>query len=296
MTLFKWEIDLLKFLRRLNRPHILIHAECSVLFSLILSFRYNIKKNLVIWGSVHNPVNYSKIYYKLRRRLYHSYSNIVCLMNEDCGRFEKFYNYRNSVFIPYNSRFPSVAKELQKRKINNNTNRILLGNSGCCIKYYTDDIKLLGLFKDNNIFVDCMLNYGSTEDENNTLIKLGSSIFGSRFQVHTSLWGIEDYYNFMKDFDIYISSRLDQSGLGAIYLSLLLGMKLFLAGNNYSYLKNLGVNVFPTDQIKSLSYNQMIGSLTIEQKEINFSIINNLLDNKNINKKWEELYTRILSN
>ena len=45
LTFFKWEIDLLKFLSKMNRPHILIHAECSVLFSLFLSLKSKIKKN-----------------------------------------------------------------------------------------------------------------------------------------------------------------------------------------------------------------------------------------------------------
>ena len=72
-------------------------------------------------------------------------------------------------------------------------------------------------------------------------------------------------------------------------------MKLFLAGNNYFYLKNLGINIFHTDKIKSLSFNEFSDPLSDEEKLMNYSIINELLDNNNINNKWEKLYMKIIS-
>lgn len=297
IPLYSWEIDLLKFLSDLNYPTILIHAECSVMFSLLLLLKSRINKNLVIWGSVLNPNNYSNIYFKLRRKLYKNYLNIVCLMPEDCTKLTDFYNANNGIYIPYISDIFLIINNLPPRRESNiNKIQILLGNSGCCIGNYYDDLKTLEIFKGENITIDCMLNYGSSEEDNNKLIKAATSVYDFKFKAHTTLWSKEYVYDFINEFDIYISSRSDQSGLGTMYFAILYGMKLYLSGNNYAYFRNIGIKLFHTDEIEALSFKEFIRPLTDEEKKLNYSLIIRSLDYESVINKWENFYDKIISN
>src|SRR4030042_4071084 len=98
----------------------------------------------------------------------------------------------------------------------------------------------------------------------------------------------------MNHFGIYISSIISQSGLGAIYLMLLLGKKVFLAGKNYDHLKKTGAVVFHSDQINELSFQDFCRPLTTEEKEQNKTVIMKLLDCETLSLKWDQLYSSII--
>lgn len=296
ISLEYWELDLRRFLSNLRNPTILIHAECSVMFSFLLSLKAGINKNLVIWGSILDPKNYSILYFKLRKRLYKNYLNIVCLMPEDCKKLIDFYESSNGIYIPYISDiFLMVNRVPLKRECNSNSTKILLGNSGRCIGSYYVDLNTLGKFNDESITIDCMLNYGCTQEESNKIIGYACKIYDIKFKAHTTLWSKERVYNFINGFDIYISSRSDQSGLGTMYFAILFGLKLFLSGNNYLYFKNLGIKIFHTDEIKELTYCEFSQPLTEDEKRKNYDLLLKALDLESVVSKWEKFYDKIIN-
>lgn len=295
ITLECWEIDMVKFISTFKNPTIIVHAECSVMSSILLVLKSDINKNLVIWGSILDPINYSRFYFKLRRWIYKNYSNIVCLMPEDCKKLIDFYGSTNGIYIPYISDIFLMLNKLPLKREYQNTSKILLGNSGRCIGNYYVDLYALEKFNDKNITIDCMLNYGCTYEESNKLIDFARHIYGIKFNAHTTLWSKEYVYNFINGFDIYISSRSDQSGLGTMYFAILFGLKLFLAGNNYNYFKNLGIKIFHTDEISKSSFSLFTQPLSEDEKRENFDLLIKALDLKSVVGKWEKFYDKIIT-
>ena len=294
-----FEIDLIKYISSLSNQSIILHADYSTAFYLLLRLKTNMNKNWVCWGYIYYVQEGCKIIRDIRNSLYksiyNSYTNIICLMEEDCEELRKLYKLKNTNFLPYYNELPLRIEKLSlKEAQRGNAGKILLGNSGRCIDFYYDDLKRLKKYIKNNISVDCMLNYGSTEKQNIKLNEAATILYGSKFKAHTVLWPKEQYYDFMNHFDIYISSIISQSGLGAIYLMLLLGKKVFLAGKNYDHLKKTGAVVFHSDQINELSFQDFCRPLTTEEKEQNKTVIMKLLDCETLSLKWDQLYSTII--
>lgn len=298
-----FEINLLKYISYLSDHAILIHGNFSTMFYFSLNLRLMKYSNInwVCWGNIYFLYKDRNIrFYRLRnaiyKRIYKNYSNIICLMQEDCDELKKLYKLNNTLFLPYYDEAPLIIDKLNLKGIKmHNDIRILLGNSGRCIDSYYEDLVKLRIHRKNNISIDCMLNYGSTENQNSDLIKFATLIFGVKFIAHTVVWQKEEYYNFMSKFDIYISSRKTQSGLGAIYIQLLLGKKVYLAGKNFEHLKNSGTIVFHSDQLSELSFKDLCFPLTSEEKKHNKSVIMGLLDIETLTYKWDQFYTIIMN-
>jgi hypothetical protein len=212
-------------------------------------------------------------------------------MQEDCDDLKNLHKLRNTFFLPYYNELPLIIEKINIIEVNkdNNILRVLLGNSGNCIDSYYEDLKRLEIHI-NHISIDCMLNYGSTYKQNSNLINTATLIYGNKFKAHTVIWPKEQYYNFMNKFDIYISSKKTQSGLGAIYLLLLLGKKVFLAGKNFEHIKKCGAVIFHSDQINEYPFQDFCRPLTKEEKNNNYSVIMRLLDCETLALKWEQFY------
>lgn len=297
---YNFEIDLLKYISSLSHQVIILHGNFTTLFYLFFRLNNN-NKNWVCWGFIyflHKDLH--KKLYKIRnslfRNIYNSYSNIICLMQEDCDELKKLYKLKNTFFLPYFNELPLIIEKLNLTEAKkDNTIRILLGNSGNCIDSYYQDLEKLKVYINNNISIDCMLNYGSTEEQNSSLIKSAALVYSTKFKAHTALWPKEQYYNFMNQFDIYISSRRTQSGLGAIYLLLLLGKKVFLAGKNFEHIKNSGAIIFHSDQINEFSFQDFSRELNKDEKKHNYFAIMDLLDCKALALKWDQFYDVIIN-
>jgi hypothetical protein len=296
-----FEIVLLKYISSLSRQAIILHGNYSTMFYLFLRLKTINNINWVCWGCFYFLRKESnKRLYKIRnaifKNIYNCYSNIICLMQEDCDELKNLYKLKNTFFLPYNYELPIIIEKLILIEVNkDNTIRILLGNSGRCIDSYYEDLEKLKIYINNNISLDCMLNYGSTEIENSNLIKTGTLIYSTKFKAHTVLWPKEQYYNFMHKFDIYVSSKKTQSGLGAIYLLLLLGKKVFLAGKNFEHIKKSGAIIFHSDQIKEFPFQDFYRPLTIDERKHNYSVIMKLLDCEALALKWDQLYDLIIT-
>ena len=278
IELHNFEIDLLKYISNSSGNSIILHSNYTTVFYLLFSFMKNKNKIWVCWGSIYNPEHSNSIKYNLGiylyKIIYNNYSSIICTMQADCDHLIRLYNVKNTCFIPYYSDLCVAANSLIKEEVENNNNdiRVLLGNSGRCIDSYYDDLKKLAIFNINNIKIECMLNYGSTDIQNTNLIQVATELFGDRFKVQTTLLAKEDYYTIMNEFDIYISSVKSQSGLGAIYLQLLLGKKIFLAGKNYEHINSFGAIIYHSDQIMKFSFREFSKPLTNKEKAHNYFV------------------------
>ena len=297
IELLNFENDLLKYISNSSINSLILHSNFTTMFYLLFSFMKNINKTWVCWGSIYNPKRSNFIKYTLGiylyKIIYNNYSNIICTMQADCDHLIKLYNVKNTCFIPYYSDLCIVAKSLIKEEIKNNNIRVLLGNNGSCVDSYYADLRKLEIHKNKNIEIDCMLNYGCTEKQKLNLISTAVSHFGSQFKAHTTLLPKEQYYNFMSNCDIYISSVKAQSGLGAIYLLLLLGKKIFLAGKNYEHIHSFDAIIYQSDQIMEFSFQEFCKPLTNKEKEHNYLVTMKLLNIEDVVIKWEQFYNKL---
>ena len=296
----KFEIDLLKYITKISPKCIILHSNYSSTFYFLFSKKNRINKTWVCWGSIYNPRNLDNIKIKiskyLYKRIYKNFSTIVCTMEPDCKQLNKSYNIIKTKFIPYHTSLSLISESIipKETNINNKSIKILLGNSGRCIESYYNDLNKLKIYNNENITIDCMLNYGSSNSQNLDFIKFATTIYAGKFTAHTILWSKEHYYNFMNEFDIYISSVLKQSGLGAIYLLLISGKKIFLAGNNYTHLKNLNAIIYNSELIGKLTYGDFCKPLSMKEKFHNNKIVQKLLNTEELSKKWDKLYSSLL--
>ena len=132
-----------------------------------------------------------------------------------------------------------------------------------------------------------MNNYSLKKDsEYMQLISLGKGLFGEDFHSDEEFYDYEDYIRYMNNCDVYVCSRESQTGLGAIYMCLSLGKKVYIHGKNLNWLRNhFHATVFDTDDINcNLSFSDFSKPLTVEEKMQNNKI---LIDNRMISyDKW----------
>ncbi len=84
-----------------------------------------------------------------------------------------------------------------------------------------------------------------------------------------------------------------QSGLGAIYLLLIQGKKIFLSGKNYKHFQNLNTVIYNSREVGKLSFAEFCQPLSTEEKNHNNRIIKNLLDSEKLTDKWDNFYLNI---
>lgn len=294
-----FEIDLLRTLSKLSPRYVILHSNYSIFLYFFFSIKRKMFKIWVCWGVIYAVEDTHNIKQKISKFLYSkimkSYSMIICTMEPDSKDLNRVYNINTAIFIPYLSNLEITAKNaISEKQPKDHILKILLGNSGRCIDYYYNDLTALKIFGKDDFFIDCMLNYGSTEEQNSELIRNATAIYGDRFNAHTTLISKENYFLLMNTYDIYISSVKTQSGLAAIYLSLLLGKKVFLSGKNYEHLSDLGAVVYHTDKINQFSFTIFSQPLTDDEKKQNRTVISKLLNYNELSLKWENFYTQLL--
>lgn len=225
---------------------------------------------------------------------YSLYKNIICLMPQD---IEDIKNQLKSRAVFFHIPYPGINRELAEYALKNQVNRhagikVLLGNSGHSIKQYDSFLRSLrkigGHYK-----ITCMVSYGADENQIETF-KSAYKVFLEREELLllTTMLSKQDYALMLNSFDVYVSPVDSQTGLAAIYLSMALGKKIYLQGNNYEYVKQLGAVVYHTREFESDMENERF-FLNEKEKEVNKMIVAELLDDNSVIPKWNGFFNHI---
>jgi hypothetical protein len=243
----------------------------------------------VCWGAGAriNKSNWKSILFTpIKRILYKRLNNVGVLMPQDGISLMADYKLNNISLLSYFGTiglFPFTEDDIKTKNNTRFPKKVYLGNNSACISTYLPISKKLSKFK-NDIYVVCMLNYSFVESEISETLKIeGERIFGNMFFMDTRLYTINEYYNYMKDCDIY-----KQTGLGAIFTCLRLGKKLFLSGINYQWMKDLGCEVFHTKEIDKMDRDTFLKELSFQDKIKNYNIVNSYLDLDKILNGWSD--------
>jgi len=273
----------------------LLHGTTYALIYKLISYKFT-NLNWVCWGrgSRINYKNYKSILFTpIKYFLYNKFNSVVTLLDGDKNSLTKQFYLKNVVTIPYYSESSKELEEyicsLKNNYIDCDIKKIYLGNSGHCAEDYIYILDILKPYA-NKIEVHCMLSYGidSGSSKWNVLAEKGKDLFGSNFYMDNKYYSYKDYLQYMNEASAYICLRSNQTGLGAIYTMLLLGKKIFINGDNYNHLKQLGAYVTSIQDIE----NSLLFPLSIQEKDKNFHVINNL--GNSYKNKWIDYLNSLL--
>lgn len=239
----KDEIELKKFvsLHRME-PYLLHGVSYKCMYLLI---RYQVQNlNWVCWGHG-SSINYkswkSVISTPFKWWLYHHFRSTIVLLDGDRKTLERDYGMKNVKTLSYYGnewiKMHDIFERCRACHRRKEKPVIYLGNSGHCMDSY---FNLLEKFRNyaGCLEIHCMLQYVADKDKNKQteLIKLGKQLYGDNFYPDTEYMTPEVYLEYMNQADIYICGAVNQSGLGAISVSLALGKKVYITGKNYQHI------------------------------------------------------------
>lgn len=245
----------------------------------------------VCWGSgtSRNDIKGGSIIYWIKSWILGRLKGVITLTPIDNLKLRDNFGIRSITTIPYlGSLNYNPDWYLEKRK-NAEIITVYLGNNVNCISTYIEFLEELNI-ADRNVNLVCMLNYDLIKDSNYyKLLKLGKGLFGENFSLSEDLMNLQEYQCFMNDCEVYVCGANWQSGLGAIYMAIMLDKTLYLNGNNYEFLSSLGCKVYHFDDL-------------IVEGELNLRLMpeKDIQDNKArilefispdiVNENWEKYY------
>lgn len=296
--------------KALNKASVINRDSCILLhggnYSWMAYFYIYRYKNLnwVCWGSgifIKKTIK-SRLSFLFKYLIYSYFRNIVVLMTPELTYLKQIYKKKNVFFIPYLVKIDDIYNFSRSkiddsffRKQNKKLIDVFLGNNFYSIRSYIDIIKNLSHLK-GLIKIHCMLNYSldPSSYEFQQLNKIGTEKFGSDFIVHTKLYSLKEYPDFMDICDIYICDVKTQTGLGAINTCLKLGKKIYLSGRNYDYISSLGFVIYPSSSLNGISLDNL-RQYSIKDAFYNYDLYYNVFDQKVLSDRWNSFYKYILS-
>ena len=117
----------------------------------------------------------------------------------------------------------------------------------------------LSRFKDKNIHVRTVLSYGKTEFSR-AIVEKGQRIFSEKFSYLDEMLSPEEYTDYLAGNDILILCQNRQQGGGNCISSILAEKKVFIKSEvtTSEWLRSLGIQVFDSNEITSMSYDEFI--------------------------------------
>lgn len=283
------EIDI----NNLKFEKIVLHG---VPYSWMFYFVHLKVKNIywVCWGAG-AKINYrnfrSILFHPFKILLYSRFKKIAALMYQDKQSLEKNFFLQNvevlSYFDPSLKAFPFTVEDLsfQKEKYHGT---IYVGNNSSSLFSYAKVLEILKEHK-NIERIDCMANYNFTENNAASQLRLkGIEYFGDKFTLNTQFYSLDEYYDYMKQCDIYICAVEKQTGLAAIYTTLRMGKKIFLTGHNYEWINSMGCKIFHLRELINIRQDELFLPLSEEEKIQNYNVISKFLESTAVRDNWIE--------
>lgn len=269
------------FLKKKKQDSIIVHGDSYPCIRQAAESKT--RANWICWGYV-PPKGYkwivSNISFFIRKKTYNRLNNIVCLLLGDKNELEKIYDLKNAMVLPYMGiKDTNILDPYIKANSNRKQRIVYVGNSGHNYQSYLNILPILSKYK-GQIKVHVMFQYPNWPDKKELVNNLGRELFGDDFVIDETLMDIHSYRTYMSDCDIYICNDMSQTGLGAIHFCAYVGKKIYIAGKNLEWEKELGVNVFNTDDIKDMSFESFSRELTVQEKEYNKEEMKRLWDQK----------------
>ncbi len=250
---------------------------------------------LVHWGG---EEKLNKNFKSFRMRLgfwrrcfcYSKFKCFVVLAESDKVIFKKNYGIKNIVVNSYFSRpkganfFYQISNRDKKDKV-----KVMLAHSG---HTYSNHIESLRLLKEKYDLVieevSCPLCYGP-KDYIDEVIEIGQELFGERFSYFTNLLSKEEYIEYIRSKDVYVTASNIQSGLFALATALGNGLKVYCGQSNFDNYNSRGFNIYKFNDLNYISIDTFISPLNEEEIIKNYEKSVDKEGFKKIVNKWEDI-------
>lgn len=266
----------------------------QALVYLILLLVGGLKRtSLICWGEGDYSLTdfFKKRSWILRVTLYWIFRKmryVATLSQGDVDKCKKIYgNLQNIVLARYYGK--DDIESLRKREKKDESYNFLVSHSGWVHNCHLESFALLSKFKDENITITCPLCYGDNENIK-TVIEKGNEIFGEKFHYFTELLTTNEYLKLIGAMDFYVSGARIQTGLFAASRSLVKGCKVFVRDNLYESLQQFGYTVYNYDDLKTITYDQLIQPLGNDIIENNIKAFMNMRNYEDSIKIWKKIY------
>jgi len=287
--------SLLCYLYKHQVDNIIIHYEYYYLGIALMNFlSYNCKNYIWVgWGAIPNNTQIGFFSTRLKQYYIERFINvasfIVNLTDVEVNKIrERFPNARPR-HIPYVTIVQNLGFE---RDINNP--QLLFGNSCFHLQYYENLLPLVEKYK--NLHLTYMCNYGISDVQRYEEFKKRCISIWPNNQV--KFWegrvATKEYERIFQQYSVYICGIERQGGIGASYRALMYGLKLYLNGMTYTYLKKQGYVVHHIDELKEISSLDELFDYSTEDQMKNYSLINSFLEKIYKCEGWEALYSDFL--
>lgn len=260
-----------------KNDNILVHSLIPpVTRTLILHHYKNV--SVVCWGSgikLNSFRNY--LLYPIKFLLYHSFKNMITLMTPDADYLKKYYLIRNVHNQPYiGERELELERYLEKR-VQSKSNKkpcIFIGNNHSCLTSYLDITRHYMLRLGNRGKICYMLNYDLDTNlpEYKELIEVCTKN-NIIYEIDQQIYNLYEYAAYIDRCDIYICGEMRQTGLAAIYTALRLKKKIYLNGNNYNWIKQIGCYTHHINELKENNVDDLLRPEEESILESNYKII-----------------------
>ncbi|WP_406019901.1 TDP-N-acetylfucosamine:lipid II N-acetylfucosaminyltransferase, partial [Succinivibrio sp.] len=256
------EINSLKGLKFDNCDKLICH---SLFDPDLVDYLYNNqnllkeKAHWVIWGGdLYQAPRDEKS--DLVRRLFKGY--IACIQGDELLAKEKYNSNANLYYALYQ---PVITESILNQIHPHKSDFINIQINNSADVTVIDMLQTLSKFKDKNINIYTILSYGD-KDCINEILKTGKSIFKDKFKPIMDFMNPTEFAQHIANLDIVIFNQNRQQGVGNAFLAGYYGKKIYIKKflTSYKYLTNLGLEIFDTDAIKDLSFNEFV-AITQEQ-------------------------------
>lgn len=257
---------------------------------LLLNRKLLNRSTALCWGSDYRvkPTSFIKKTFNLfMKNVLSRFKYVLAITTEDEVEIKKYMPRANVVYTPYMT--DNKRQLVDKIKKEDDKAVVMVSHSGWPHNYHKHSFELLKKFA-GRIKVVCPLCYGNATYIQ-SVIDDGTALFGSDFSYFTELKTPDEYKEFLRTIDIYLSSAEIQTGLGAISLSMISGSKVYVKGNVYTSLLKDRFHIFNAEDINTLTYEEFVKPLPREYALENIDIFNNLhCDGDEILEAWRKVY------
>lgn len=278
VKLSRFDFKTNSFLLNFKGNNIVAHGELSQLglnFLRIINYK-KISHCWVCWGSIPKLMRNGRIFTNLRpySQLVSFIINarkIICLTNSDSRIISNRFMVNNTIFRPYVESIDFYRDPLHK-------DSVIVGNSAHYLREHMYVTKLLSHIKGVNITY--MVNYGITNKNEIDRFKKECELlapFSNRIYWEEVV-PFAEYEKILGSHSVYISGIERQSGLGAIYSAISMGLKIYLTGVNYEHLRDMGITVHHINELKSINRLKELYDENVENLKNNKKVLKKLLD------------------
>ena len=256
----------------------------------------------VCWGNIPelNSLSIIKKFknWIIKTYLYSRCKRLIVLTKTDKDKLINSFNCKGErieVLNYISTEMEEVLKTINLKNQDYNSKKILLGNNTHLLSYYYNALDYLVNYKEDYI-IYAMMSYGGATDDD--ILKFKDKVnvlFKDSFVCFTEFIPLEEYSQWLTQFESYVCNAPTQSGMGVIYRMLYLGKKVFLHGLNLDWCIQKGLKVFPLDNIIDKNiYNAL--EFTDKDRNSNRDIVLSIMDSEKVKLKWDKFYTSLLEN